>query len=1483
MKKKLLFLIIACLTAISHAAAQDFYHPEFLGSWRTSFSKTVVLENVAGRLNNLYYYSFTLLNSMDITVSHCKSEGTTNTGIFIMDENENILASDGGYNGACAKYGLAEVTVPLPAGTYIIWIDWAPDSLYGITTEITGTSPNIIRTVKNISTCPEAFTWRKTSDTSDPDKAYQIPGPYQNGICYGFTFTKTMDIVISHCGSEVDDTYVYLLDSKGNCIKENNDFDGIDACGNPRHAYLGISNLPAGTYYVVSKGMYGNGNITTQVTGEIAGNIPAITGFSEDIGEFSTFFNYTDTKDTRTSGYPGYGDYRAGISYEFLLLNDMDITISNCGSTVQDTRIYLLDMDGEVIARNDDYSGINACENTQHAYLDTHLKSGIYHVVSTGAHERGNITTQIVGRTTEMKIGSRNKNYTISRSYKDASGYSWQDKLDYYDEMGRPEQTVLTNASPDEAGDIVTFLKYDAYGRQNESWLPAVIAENTGEYVPFNDFINGTDPDYSPVSLTEYETSPLDRPINQYGPGDDWHIWHKGIKTEYQLTNIEGDKLKNCIHYQVVNETVDGDTLVTVKMLGNYPTGTFTATRTMDEDDNPTLTFKNRFDQVVLSRQILNDGTKLCDTYYIYDEWGNLHAVLPPLASNEMASKGSLWNNASDAVIRRYAYLYKYDERFRMTAKRRPGQDWLRYVYDKSDIPVFTQDGEQRKRGEWSFSITDGLERVCLTGVCKNSFDLSVSSLNTVVNAERDDTKKIYKGYSISGVALLNPQVMTVNYYDNYEFMGKHGIPAPTEYDYKYDKLYDYDNRNTNGTQSLLTGSLTAQLNGADTISYLPAVMYYDYRGRLIQSKTATHLTGGIDKEYTAYDFTGKPVKHRIVHSAKGKQTQTEEYTYTYDYMDRLLDTQYTLTGRNRITLANNEYDSWGRLKTNKRNGNPNLRTDYTYNVRSWVKSISNPLFSQTLYYNDSRNDETNVCRYNGSISAMDWSTVHDSIQRGYNFTYDGLSQLRNANYRENQTESDKYNTSYEYDEQGNILHLSRYGQTGTNSYGLIDNLTFTLNGNQLQSITDAASFSAYNNGFEFKDSIGQHTEYLYDTNGNLTKDLNKKITDIQYNFLNLPYLLTFEDGSTIAYTYDANGKKLQTIHNIGGSTVTKDYCRNVIYENGVAKLLLTDAGYITLTDKKHHFFLQDHQGNNRVVADESGNIEETNHYYPFGGTFASAVSSTQPYKYNGKELDTKNGLNWYDYGARMYDPAIGRWHAGDPVAEEFYRISPYAYCYNSPILLVDPNGMWPTWGGIKRGFNNALNTSMSFANGAVRAVADNMLWGNTSLRETGIYSSASAYNAGQDVGDMVSIFIGGAEAIKGAGEVTAGVLGTPETAGASLTVSAKGAVDVTHGSLMATSGAMKLFSRKGRVNQSNDSEYSKTSGRNGPHSNLDKRQQASNNYKTAKENYDNLNSKPLKTQEENKLLKKLEKQVKHWKKKQDFPGENHSMNTKGN
>ena len=262
------------------------------------------------------------------------------------------------------------------------------------------------------------------------------------------------------------------------------------------------------------------------------------------------------------------------------------------------------------------------------------------------------------------------------------------------------------------------------------------------------------------------------------------------------------------------------------------------------------------------------------------------------------------------------------------------------------------------------------------------------------------------------------------------------------------------------------------------------------------------------------------------------------------------------------------------------------------------------------------------MASYNGNISSMTWQVGGEGTARGYKFTYDGLNGLLAATYGEGTGISTNVNRFSEnvtgYDKNGNIKTLQRYGQTSSSGYGLIDNLTYTLSGNQLNRVDDAVTASAYNNGFEFNNGASAANEYTYDANGNLTKDSNKGITLIQYNVLNLLGSITFSDGSVITYTYGADGTKLRTVHKIGSTTTTTDYCSNVIYENNTAKLLLTEEGYVSLNDNKYHYYLKDHQGNNRVVINQSGGVEETNHYYPFGGVFAG-TNSVQLYKYNGK------------------------------------------------------------------------------------------------------------------------------------------------------------------------------------------------------------------------------------------------------------------------
>jgi YD repeat-containing protein len=165
---------------------------------------------------------------------------------------------------------------------------------------------------------------------------------------------------------------------------------------------------------------------------------------------------------------------------------------------------------------------------------------------------------------------------------------------------------------------------------------------------------------------------------------------------------------------------------------------------------------------------------------------------------------------------------------------------------------------------------------------------------------------------------------------------------------------------------------------------------------------------------------------------------------------------------------------------------------------------------------------------------------------------------------------------------------------------------------NRLRYVLPPQAEEIFRQAGEIKDGADRKTEYTYDENGNLTQDLNRNIEDIQYNFLNLPQRIEFGDGSTTEYLYDADGRKLRTVHRADGKTTTTDYAGNLIYENGNPVRLLTGYGYVSLPDGMYHYYLQDHQGNNRVVAD-----------------------------WNGKELDTRKGLNWYSYG----NLAVGRWH----------------------------------------------------------------------------------------------------------------------------------------------------------------------------------------------------------------------------------------------
>lgn len=168
---------------------------------------------------------------------------------------------------------------------------------------------------------------------------------------------------------------------------------------------------------------------------------------------------------------------------------------------------------------------------------------------------------------------------------------------------------------------------------------------------------------------------------------------------------------------------------------------------------------------------------------------------------------------------------------------------------------------------------------------------------------------------------------------------------------------------------------------------------------------------------------------------------------------------------------------------------------------------------------------------------------------------------------------------------------------------------------------------------------------------------------------------------NTANWTYDAQGTKLRSTFFSMSPYVyyNEDYCGSFVFRDNELERVHFDEGYITLEGNNTqmlHYYLKDHQGNVRMVV-ENGPNEQTNEYYPYGGlTYNSDLTNTvQPYKYNGKELDRIHGLDMYDYGARQYDPNIGRFTQVDPLAEKYYHLSPYAYCGNNPVNAVDPDG----------------------------------------------------------------------------------------------------------------------------------------------------------------------------------------------------------------
>ena len=161
-------------------------------------------------------------------------------------------------------------------------------------------------------------------------------------------------------------------------------------------------------------------------------------------------------------------------------------------------------------------------------------------------------------------------------------------------------------------------------------------------------------------------------------------------------------------------------------------------------------------------------------------------------------------------------------------------------------------------------------------------------------------------------------------------------------------------------------------------------------------------------------------------------------------------------------------------------------------------------------------------------------------------------------------------------------------------------------------------------------------------------------------------------------YQYLTDGTKLSVRDGSGKNGY--DYAGSFIYKvaDGKREFDRAIVGDVQFTSQGTRYALTDQLGSIRALIDDKGKVVQQNDFYPFGAKAERdglAQAEDNRFLFSGKECQALIDLNAYDFGARMYDASLGRWTAVDPLAEKYTNLSPYNYCINNPLVIVDPDG----------------------------------------------------------------------------------------------------------------------------------------------------------------------------------------------------------------
>lgn len=825
---------------------------------------------------------------------------------------------------------------------------------------------------------------------------------------------------------------------------------------------------------------------------------------------------------------------------------------------------------------------------------------------------------------------SKKQNYIKETLHLDTNGASIEN-VSYYNGLGNLSEIVSTASGTSD--NVYTFKTYDSKGRESKNFYPTPIGSGL-DFKDYYSFVSASSNYYNDeYAFKQNYYDDADHIVREDVAGNNWHAHSAHNECSYE-TNTLSDKV---IRY-------DADPIAK----SYYPEGCLEKESAKDADGNEVVIFKDLDGNTILERR--NQG----DTYYVYDKLGQLRYILSPQ-----------YQEKEDLAA--YAYQYDYDECGNLVRKTLPGSQYTQYWYDKEGLLAYEQDALLRDKGLYRFYLYDSYGRVVLVGTT-TSCNTNVKNAKLNVNFSSQKGGIANSGYAFYGNTSnfsigSNVSLEKAYYYDSYGFLS--GV-------FK-DDFAPIRPSQKGGCHDLLAGSIIKTSNG----QFLFTVNSYDPKGNLINTSTKG-LKGYTSKVSNTYSLTNKLVTSDAELDVKYGELLKISLTNEYSTRNNLLISKKLILshgeGTESSSTLNYMYDATNRLSQIVRPeqyGN----VSYSYDVHGWPVKIESNSFKEELSYSDG----VGTPCYNGNISSLKWSNSNYSEKRGYKFHYDRLNRLTEANYGEGESLSnagDNFKESVNYDLNGNITSLERHGKKQDGTYGVIDKLNVSLNGNQIVNISDAADKIVYEGALDFEPASDGISSCKYNDFGALISDTGRGITMIEYDNNKNPIRIQFSNGNVTKYIYSAEGTKLRTIyytampninvpdgctHELDASEIqttdSLDFLMegNLILKNGRINKYLFEGGYCGIAKPAPHFSLyedgsdseiseeeqkayeerrkewtkavealnatdafnfyyynKDHLGNNREVIDFGGKICQVINYYPFGTPFSDQSTTLQ-------------------------------------------------------------------------------------------------------------------------------------------------------------------------------------------------------------------------------------------------------------------------------